>query len=263
MELHAKHLRVEHGGRCVLDVAELRLQPGRVHALLGPNGAGKSTLLNAMAGLDATLCHTITLDGKPLSNWPPRELARQRALLSQEHTVPFDFSVQDIVEMGRFPHADCPHPREAHLVSESLTRTGTAHLGGRLLATLSGGEKARVHLARVLAQITALPDDQRPRWLFLDEPTAALDLAHQQGVMRLLRTLASQGCGIVVVLHDMNLANSHADQVVVLAGGRIVRAGASHEVLQPPLIRQVWGVACERVPLAHPDPRQREWLAFP
>lgn len=263
MELHAKHLRVEHGGRTVLDVPGLRLQAGRVHALLGPNGAGKSTLLNAMAGLNPALSHAVTLGDRPLSNWPPQELARQRALFSQEHTVPFDFSVHDIVEMGRFPHVGCPHPREAHLMSESLARTEAAHLAGRLLATLSGGEKARVHLARVLAQITALPDDQRPRWLFLDEPTAALDLAHQQGVMRLLSTLASQGCGVVVVLHDMNLANSHADQIVVLARGRIVRVGTSSEVLQPPLIREVWGVACERVQLPFPPLGQREWLTFP
>lgn len=148
-------------------------------------------------------------------------------------------------------------------MSESLARTETRHLAGRLLATLSGGEKARVHLARVLAQITALPDDPQPRWLFLDEPTAALDLAHQQGVMRLLRALASQGCGVVVVLHDMNLANSHADQVVVLARGHIVRAGTSSEVLQPPLIRAVWGVACERVQLPSTARVQREWLTFP
>ncbi len=261
MDLHARQLRVERGGQCLLDVPELNLQPGHVHALLGPNGAGKSTLLGCLAGLDAKAAPHVRLQGRPLSAWSPQALARQRALFTQEHHVPFDFSVTDIVEMGRYPHADRPHPDEAHLVSQSLTRTDAAQLAHRLLATLSGGEKARIHLARVLAQITGAPTDVGPRWLLLDEPTAALDLAHQHAVMRLLRQLASEGCGVVVVLHDMNLANSHADQVVVLAQGRIVATGAPAEVLRSSLIQQVWGVACERV--RWDDGQQaREWLAF-
>lgn len=140
-----------------------------------------------------------------------------------------------------------------------LDQAGALHLASRRYEQLSGGEKARVQLARVLAQVRAHPDDERPRWLLLDEPTAALDLAHQHSVMRLLRQLAAEGLGVVVVLHDINLAGAYADQVLVMNDGRIETSGDCEEVLQPQLVQRIWGVVCQRltVPDAH-----RSWLAF-
>ncbi len=258
MDLRANDLFVHHGRRRTLAIQHLSLRHGQVHALLGPNGAGKSTLMGCLAGLDRRTCAQVYLGPHPLSQWDAMDLARHRGLLSQEHQVPFDFSVRDIVQMGRYPHADCPHPHEASLVDDCLQRTGAHHLLDRLYDQLSGGEKARVQLARVLAQITAHPGDTTPRWLLLDEPTAALDLAHQHSVMRLLRELAARGLGVVVVLHDINLANTYADQVVVLHEGRVAACGRCEDVLEPTLIRRIWGVACHRLQAAP----HRGWLAF-
>ena len=168
-----------------------------------------------------------------------------------------------IVRMGRFPHSDCPHPDEPELVERCLDTVGALHLIDRLHQGLSGGEKARVQLARVLAQVTPrpgdTPDPQPSHWLLLDEPTAALDLAHQHSVMRLLRQLAAQGFGIVVVLHDLNLAQAYADQALVLRDGRLDTLGRCDDVLQPKLIQRIWGVLCDKLP----RPGQAgSWLAL-
>ncbi len=248
MSLTAHQLLVRHGHHCLLDVPHLALQAGQVHAVLGPNGAGKSTLLHALCGLSAHSAKRVHLHQRPLCDWPALALARQRALLSQALQVPFDFSVRDIVGMGRHPHAECPHPQEATLIDQALHTTGALHLIDRLYAGLSGGEKARVQLARVLAQITPLPSSQTPCWLLLDEPTAALDLAHQHAVMGLLRDLAWQGHGVVVVVHDLHLAQTYADQAIVMREGRIDAQGPSAQVLQPGLIQRIWGVRCELLP---------------
>lgn len=259
MSLSVHQLAVHKSGRCLLDIPRLDLEAGQVHALLGPNGAGKSTLLASLAGLERGGSRQVRLHGRLLADWDTLALARRRALLSQDHSVPFDFEVRDIVRMGRYPHSERPHPAEAGVVDECLALAGAAHLAGRRYEPLSGGEKARVQLARVLAQVHAHPDDLTPCWLLLDEPTAALDLAHQHGVMRLLRRVAAAGVGVVVVLHDINLAAAYADQVLVMAHGRIDSAGACAQVLQPQLVQRVWGVVCQR--LALPD-APGSWLAF-
>lgn len=259
MTLSAHHLQVSHGHRHVLDIPALSLAPGQVHAILGPNGAGKSTLLHALSGLDRRCAQRVQLHGRRLSEWDTLDLARQRALMSQELQVPFDFSARDIVRMGRFPHSERPHPEEHALVERCLSTVGALHLIDRLHPSLSGGEKARVQLARVLAQVTPHPTDTSARWLMLDEPTAALDLAHQHSVMRLLRALSAQGLGIVVVLHDLNLAQAYADQALVLRDGRLDTLGRCEEVLQPGLVQRIWGVLCERLP----RPGQAgSWLAL-
>lgn len=248
MSLSAHDLLVRRGERRVLDVPFVQLQAGQVHAVLGPNGAGKSTFMHALCGLEGGSSRRVHLNGRLLADWDTVELARHRALLSQELQVPFDFSVRDIVRMGRHPHAHRPHPLEGELVAQCLDTVGALHLIDRLHAGLSGGEKARVQLARVLAQVTPHPDDDAPRWLMLDEPTAALDLAHQHSVMRLMQQLAAQGHGVVVVLHDLNLAEAYADQALVLRDGRLDTMGRCDEVLQPTLIQRIWGVLCERLP---------------
>ena len=259
MSLFAHDLLVRHGDRRALDVPFLQLKAGQVHAVLGPNGAGKSTLMDALCGLTEGSRQRVHLHGRRLADWDAVELARQRALLSQALQVPFDFSVRDIVRMGRHPHVDLPHPLEHSLVERCLETVGALHLIDRLHAGLSGGEQARVQLARVLAQVTPHPDDDAPRWLLLDEPTAALDLAHQHAVMRLMRQWAARGHGVIAVLHDLNLAEAYADQAIVMREGRIDAFGRCEEVLQPPLIERIWGVLCERLP--RPG-LQGSWLAL-
>jgi iron complex transport system ATP-binding protein len=259
MSLTVNDLRLIKGQRTVLDITQLSLSAGRLHVLLGPNGAGKSSLLGALAGLEHSVLRQVRLLGQPLSHWDTLDLARTRALLPQDNPVPFDFNVRDIVRMGRYPHSDQPHPREASLVDEALDLAGALPLVERRYELLSGGEKARVHLARVLAQVWAHPEHPGERWLLLDEPTAALDLAHQHAVMRLLRQLTQQGVGVIAVLHDINLAGAYADQVLVMSQGRIDTLGPCEQVLQPSLVERVWGVVCESLPRQH---HQRGWLAF-
>ncbi|MBA4110236.1 MAG: heme ABC transporter ATP-binding protein [Leptothrix sp. (in: Bacteria)] len=260
MSLTAEDLRLVKSQRTLLDIPRLSLAAGRLHALLGPNGAGKSTLLGALAGLEHSVLRQVRLLGQPLSHWDTLDLARARALLPQDNPVPFDFNVRDIVHMGRYPHRDQPHPREAQLVDDALQMAGALHLVHQRYELLSGGEKARVHLARVLAQVWAHPDHPMERWLLLDEPTAALDLAHQHTVMRLLRELTRQGVGVIAVLHDINLAGAYADQVLVMSQGRIDTMGDCEQVLQPSLVERVWGVVCESLPRR--DQAGRGWLAF-
>ena len=265
MSLNAEHLQIRKQGRMLLDVPHLSLPAGQVHALLGPNGAGKSTLLSALAGIERSAASCVRLHGRALDGWDTLDLARHRALMTQDTDVPFDFEVDDIVRMGRYPHGGHPHPREHELVDHALGLAGAMPLRGRRHTQLSGGEKARVLLARALAQIQAPPGDTRPRWLLLDEPTAALDLAHQHAVMRLLRQVASEGTGVLVVLHDLNLAGAYADQVLVMANGRIDSSGHCQQVLQPQLVERIWGVVCERLstPSTCTDTRPaRNWLAF-
>ena len=160
----------------------------------------------------------------------------------------FDFTAQEVVELGRYPHRHQPGVDEAQIPSQAMALTGVDHLAQRSINTLSGGERARAHLARALAQIWQAPADGAARWLLLDEPTAALDLAHQHHAMRLLRQWAAeQGVGVVAVIHDLNLALRYADDVLVLGGAAGVHYGAVRDVLQPALVQQVWGMQCDPV----------------
>lgn len=232
-------------GRPLLATVHTQLVPGRVTAILGPNGAGKSTLLAMLSGQRAPRSGHVWMGGQPVSGKGAQALARQRAVLPQDTAVAFDFTVQEVVEMGRFPHRQRPSRHEARIVTEAMEATGVAHLAGRSINTLSGGERARSHLARALAQIWEPRPDGATRWLLLDEPTAALDLAHQHHTLALVRRWAvEQGVGVVAVLHDLNLALRYAHDSLLLAPGlpgpRSVQATA--HLLTPGTIAQVWGV---------------------
>ena len=258
MSLECRNAAVSADGRRVLATVSAVLRAGRVTAIVGPNGTGKSTLLGLLAGQRAPLAGSVLLDGLPLHRQPVTALARRRALMAQESAVAFDFSATEVVELGRFPHRQRPAPDEAGIVAHALAAAGVAHLAGRSVQTLSGGEKARVHLARALAQIWHPPADAAERWLLADEPTAALDLQHQHRCMRLLRQWAvEQGVGVVAVLHDLNLALRYADDALVLGGeggGDDDAGGCSFgpvaAVLRPERIEAVWQMRCEPVALA-------------
>jgi iron complex transport system ATP-binding protein len=239
---------VRIGEKTLLADATVELAAGRVTAILGPNGAGKSTLLSVLAGQRAPTQGRVTLDGRPLEAHGMPALALRRALMPQESAVAFDFTAQEIVALGRYPHRRAPGRDEDAIVEEAMALTDVSALAGRVLNTLSGGEKSRAHMARALAQLWHSRPDGASRWLLLDEPTAALDLAHQHSAMRLLREWAGRGVGVVAVLHDLNLARRYADEVVVLggdAGGPV--QGPAAEVLQPALIERVWRTPCQPV----------------
>ena len=237
-----------HAGRVpLLDAVNLTARPGEVCVILGPNGAGKSTLLSVLAGLRKPTRGHCFLHWRELSHWPVAQLARQRAVMLQDTLVAFDFTVQEVVELGRYPHRLQPAPDEAGIVSQAMQATDVAHLRHRRVNSLSGGERARVQLARVLAQLWQGSADG-PCWLQLDEPTAALDLQHQHRVLALVRQWARErGVGVVAVLHDLNLALRYADQVCVLDRGRRVASGLPQQVLVPAMVTSVWGVGVQKV----------------
>jgi iron complex transport system ATP-binding protein len=244
-------------GRSLLRDVSLRVEPGRVHALLGPNGAGKSTLLRLLAGELVPAGGTITLNGRALRDWPARERARLRAVLPQSETLRFGFTVEQVVALGRLPCPRHAEARELEIVREALAATGAAEFAGRRYPTLSGGERQRVQLARVLAQIWE-PVELGDRHLLLDEPTSSLDLAHQHRCLRLARDWARRGVGVLVVLHDPNLALAYADEVTLLQAGACVAAGAADAVLTAETLHSVYGVAAQVI---RPDPASPPFIA--
>lgn len=257
-QLVCDQLGVGLPGRPLLATVHARLAPGRFTAILGPNGAGKSTLLSMLSGQRAPRSGSVSLGGRALSAISALELARLRAVLPQETSVAFDFTVQEVVEMGRFPHRQSPSRSEARIARDAMEATGVAHLAQRGVNTLSGGERARAHLARALAQIWEPRPDGATRWLLLDEPTAALDLAHQHQAMALVRRWAvEQGVGVVAVLHDLNLALRYAHDSLLLAPGLsgVETVGATADLLTPDAIAQVWGVRSVRVSAADGVPQ--------
>jgi iron complex transport system ATP-binding protein len=225
-------------GTRILQGVSFEASPGEVVALIGPNGAGKSTLLSVVTGDQAVTEGTVEIDGRPLGQWSLKELGRRRAVLLQQNGVFFPFTVREVVEMGRAPWQRTP--REAddeRVVEQSIALTEMQRFRERPLPSLSGGERARASLARILAQETGI--------LLLDEPTAALDLRHQEDVLRIARERAVLGDCVVVVLHDLSLAAAYADRIVLIAGGRVVADGTPDEVLTAPLLSEVYELPVE------------------
>ena len=247
-DLVARGVEVRAGGQVLLSGVDVALRAGEVTAVLGPNGAGKSTLLSVLAGLRPPDQGTVSLGERALADIPADVLAMERAVLPQDTGVAFDFGVRDVVELGRYPHRLRPSADEAAIVREAMALTDVTHLAHRTVNSLSGGERARAQLARVLAQIWHPLPDGRPRWLLLDEPTAALDLRHQHETLATVRRWAGeQGVGVLAVLHDLNLALRYADRVWVLDGGRLQAGGAPARTLTPALLQRVWRVRAQTV----------------
>ncbi|MFB6719574.1 heme ABC transporter ATP-binding protein [Kribbella sp. NPDC056345] len=221
------------GGTPILDGVSLSVRTGEVLALVGPNGAGKSTLLGVLSGDHAPDAGSVFLGGEPLNHWSPVETAMRRAVMLQQATISFPFSVADIVAMGRAPwYGTTRADDDEHAVRAALGTADITEFRDRVFSSLSGGERARVSLARALAQEAQL--------LLLDEPTAALDLHHQEAVLQLTQESAGGGDAVVVVVHDLNLAAGYADRVAVLSRGRVVADGEPGEVLTAELLSEVY-----------------------
>ena len=246
--LSARDVQFFRGQRKILEAITGDLRPGCVTALLGPNGAGKSTLLKLFASELMPASGTIEFGGRQLSQWNPRELAQRRAVLPQESHLAFAFPVREVVMMGRFPHLQGSEtPRDREIGDAALARLELTALADRPYPALSGGEKQRVQLARVLAQIWE-PPPAGHRYLLLDEPTAGLDLAHQHAILRAAQEWARAGAVVLAVLHDLNLAMTYADDAWVLDQVRLAAIGPVEEVLQAPLIERVFQVSAELLP---------------
>ncbi len=280
--LEARGVTYRVGGRALVEDVSLALRAGELLAVAGPNGAGKSTLLRLLAGDLAPISGEVLLDGRPLASYSAAALARRRAVMPQSTILTFAFTALQVVLMGRYPHlrrgdrtstdeeegsgrrsaagrrwaamaaswlqtalgaGGTEGPEDLAAALTAMARTDTSHLIERRYPTLSGGEQTRVTLARVLAQEAPL--------LLLDEPTAHLDPRHQVTALDLARALARQGAGVLVVVHDLNLAAVYADRVALLDGGRLVASGDPWAVLAPQRLAAVFGLpfAVTRHPL--------------
>jgi iron complex transport system ATP-binding protein len=248
----AEGLHVRLGAREVLCGVDVSARAGEVLALVGPNGAGKSTLLGALAADLRPSAGVVRVHGRPAAQWSAPELALRRAVLPQSATLSFPFTVDEVVRMGRAPWAGQSDAADDDAaVADAMAATEVAPFADRPFSALSGGERARVALARVLAQRAPL--------LLLDEPTAALDLRHQELVLRVCRERAHAGDAVVVVLHDLGLAAAYAHRVVILCAGRAVADGPPAGIFTDELLSDVYKQPVE----VFPHPRTGEVLVAP
>lgn len=235
--LSGKSLSMQFDRRIILDNIDIDIRAGEVTALLGPNGAGKSTLLKLMCGEIASNNH-IEYFGKERGAWQEGELAKHLGMLPQHSTLSFPFLAHEVVELGAIP-LNLPNKQARELAQKCMEVTDVGHLSDRLYPSLSGGEKQRLHLARVLVQ---LAHAGREKILMLDEPTSALDLAHQHNTLKIARRLADDdNTAVIIVLHDLNLAAQYADRLVVLHEGKLVCDATPWAALQPDMIQNVYG----------------------
>lgn len=252
--IEARALSITRGSRTVLRNVTLSLRPSEVLAVLGPNGSGKSTLLAALAGTLRPDRGGVWLDERCLSSFSARDLALRRAVLPQQLRLSFPLTALEVALLGRLPHLG-PHdresPRDLEIAEAALIRVGASHLAAHPYPELSGGEQQRVQLARALTQLHST-DREGNSYLLLDEPTASQDLAQQQQVLRLARSLSAEGIGVLVVLHDLNQAAQCADRVALLRSGELIACGEPDAVLTPSRIEGVFGVRVQKLRGPHP-----------
>jgi iron complex transport system ATP-binding protein len=235
----------------VLRGVSLGVPAAGIVGILGPNGSGKTTLLRMLAGTRQPQRGSVTLDGTPLTRLSRGALARRMAVVPQETQLAFDYTVSEVAMMGRYPHLgpfEIEGPADLAVIEETLTSTGTLHLKDRLFATLSGGEKQRVVIAAALAQIF----QSESGVLLLDEPTASLDLGYQLEVASLLTQLHEQRrVAIVISTHDLGLAGTLCDSLMLIRDGLVIADGPADDVLTPGNVREVYGVEADVI--KHPS----------
>lgn len=247
--LALEHVCVERSGQRLLDDVSLQVASGEVLAVIGPNGAGKSSLLHTIVGDLPATQGTVALDGRLMQHWPARERARRVALLTQASALNFPFTVHEVVALGRSPHAT-GRQVDAEIVAAACALADIDHLSQRAYTRLSGGEKQRVQLARVLAQVWHA-EDAGERLLLLDEPVSALDLGHQQQIMQAITGFAQSSAAVVMVLHDISLAVRYASRLLAVSEGRVVAQGAPAKVVTSDIVGQLFDIQARIV--AHPD----------
>ncbi len=250
--IEALNITVEiHSKKLLADVS-LEMRGGEVLVVVGANGAGKSTLRKVLCGDLIQTSGEVSMNGKPLEEWTLSERAKTRAVLPQDSSLNFPFTVLEVVLMGRAPHvAGAESERDYEIARATLRAVDALDLEERIYPTLSGGERQRVHLARVLAQIWEQTGS--PRYLLLDEPTASLDLTHQHATLKIARQFAAEGAAVLVILHDLSLAAQYADRVLILKDGKASALGTPEEVFTPDAIQKAFGVRVSVIKHPHFD----------
>lgn len=226
-------LSIDH--KTLLDNLSLTFKAKELTIILGPNGTGKSSLLKVMTG-EINTQGEVLYYGKNINQWNEAELAKSLGVLPQHSQLTFAFRTLEVVELGGLALSR-PQQQIQEIAYEMMALTEIDHLANRLYPTLSGGEKQRVHFARVLTQ---LADSPREKVIFLDEPTAALDIRHQHKTLALAKKLTQQGAAVIIVLHDLNLASQYADRIILLNQGQIIADGKVDQVLTQTNIQQVY-----------------------
>lgn len=237
MSLSATRIGFSAGHKSILRDVSVEIKQGLFTAVVGPNGAGKSTLLKIVAGELQPGAGQVKVLEKLLHHFSPRELSKIRSVLSQNNTVAFPFSAEEVVELGLHIHR-LTRSEINHIVDDVMHEAGVEHLRHRLYPTLSGGEQQRVQLARALAQVW--DESVFPRYLLLDEPTNNLDLAHQHAILFAARKMCSHNLGVMAIVHDLNLAAQYADTIIFMKDGVVHSAGSPEKVMTKDIIEHVF-----------------------
>ena len=233
-------LSAEIGPGVSLQNVDFEIATGNITAVIGPNGAGKTSLLRAICGDLPLSSGSVSYCGKAMTQWANADKATLLAILPQRSTLEFPFTVREVVGLGRIPHSTS-FARNAEIVEAALDMVDCGKFAERFYTNLSGGEKQRVQLARVAAQIWE-EQESAHRCLILDEPTSSLDLAHQAMVLEMVRFFAAQNVAVLTVLHDLNIASKIADQILVLNDGEVAALGSPQSILTENLLRSVFNI---------------------
>lgn len=236
--LKFENVSVSLGNKTILNGVEGQVGVGQFVALIGENGAGKSTLLHTLSG-NLSYQGSVEFYQREMSTWDEEQLAIARAVLTQQFSLSFDFSVPELIAMGRHPYAET-QLQCYERVSQYIELLDIAKLSERGTRTLSGGELQRVQMARCLAQLDAFTADSAGKLMLLDEPTSALDLRHQHRLLQLTKAFVKKGNSAIVVIHDLNLASLYADSIIILSQGKIVVQGEPKQVLTQHTLEQVY-----------------------
>ena len=243
MSLNLESVSLKLDNRQILKDVSLEINEGEIVSVIGPNGAGKSTLLNVLTGDINPDSGEIFYDDKQLKQISIQERAFTRSVMSQMQTLVFNFSVKDVIEMGWLQRGNLDFSNNFSMAFENVTKECNVHnLIHRKFNSLSGGEQRRVHFARTLLQLWRPSESNDPRYLLLDEPTANLDLSSEMLLMNILKKRASLNVGILVILHDLNLASHFADKIAIIKDGEIMAFGEPEKIMEDAFLTSIYEV---------------------
>lgn len=238
------------GTKQIIRKINLAVKPGQLTAVVGPNGAGKSSLLKIMSNEQRVYSGAVRINGKPAGKYNARELSRIRAVMAQQSGLQFAFTAREVIALSRQAH-HTTRAENLNIIDEVIEVTGTGHFADRNYLTLSGGEKQRVQLARVLAQVWE--ETVFPRYILLDEPTSSMDIAQQQSMFRIVKHIRSRNIGVLAIVHDLNLAAQFSDSICMMNNGELVGSGPAIDVFTKDNIEKTF---CCKVSIHH-DPCSR------